>query len=217
MFRSLVLATGLFGALSAGQALAHNEAMATSDLFLRAGPGPAYAALGVIPMNETVSIDHCDAVGNWCQVVFDGQIGWAYGGYLANIADDHVVMVAPQLPRQRVTTVVTEDTRTRSAVVVGGMGALAGALAGGPAGAAIGLIGGAATGGIADPGPKVTTYVVENPVEPVYLEGEIVPGARVPDAVRLYPVPQSPYQYAYINGAPVLVVPNDRQVVQVLP
>lgn len=216
MTRPLLLAAGLFTVLSAGEAIADIEAVATSDLHLRAGPGPAYTALDVIPARVPVSVEVCDAGGTWCRVTYDGRIGWAYAPYLANRPHEDVAILSPEPPTRRVTTVIREDTRTRSAAIVGGMGAIAGALVAGPAGAALGLVGGATTGGIADPGPKVTTYVVETPVPPVYLEGDLVPGAYIPASVVLHPVPESEYSYAYVNDRPVLVHGDDRRVVLVL-
>lgn len=212
MCKSMLLTAGFIGALGAGQAMAQSDAMATSDLYLRAGPGTAFAAVGVIPSNQIVRIESCDTASNWCQVAFSGQVGWAHGGYLSTLTSNDVVVMVPPTQRQ-VTTTVTEDTRDRSAAVVGTMGALAGAAAAGPVGAAVGLVGGAATGGLADPGPQVTTYVTENPVAPVYLEGDIVTGAYLPETVPLYRVPQSRYDYAYINGVPVLVIADKRQIV----
>ena len=59
------------------------------------------------------------------------------------------------------------------------------------------------------------TYVTQNRMDPVYLEGEVVIGAGVPETVELYPVPDYEYQYVYINGQPVLVEAGTRQIVYV--
>jgi hypothetical protein len=53
---------------------------------------------------------------------------------------------------------------------------------------------------------------VSNPVTPVYLNGEVVVGAGLPADVTLTPVPDYQYQYAYVNGQPVLVEPQSRRV-----
>ena len=58
-------------------------------------------------------------------------------------------------------------------------------------------------------------YVVSHPVTPVYLNGEVVEGAGLPDNVALAPVPGTSYDYAYVNSVPVLVEPSTRQVVYV--
>jgi hypothetical protein len=38
----------------------------------------------------------------------------------------------------------------------------------------------------------------------------------VPETVVLYPVPESQYSYAYINGVPVVINPVDRRVVRIV-
>jgi hypothetical protein len=53
---------------------------------------------------------------------------------------------------------------------------------------------------------------VANPVNQVYLNGEVVVGAGLPDDVTLTPVPDYQYQYAYVNGQQVLVEPQTRRV-----
>ena len=78
--------------------------------------------------------------------------------------------------------------------VAGGMtGAIAGAIVGGPVGAAVGgaagVIAGGATGTVIDPPENVRTYVTSNQVEPVYLEGEVVVGAGLPETVELREIP----------------------------
>lgn len=65
------------------------------------------------------------------------------------------------------------------------------------------------------PPPPVQTYVLENRRDPVFLEGEVVVGAALPETVELFPVPRSEYRYAYVNQVPVLVEPGTRRVVYV--
>jgi hypothetical protein len=90
-----------------------------------------------------------------------------------------------------------------------------GALVGGPIGAAVGGVAGGALGAAVNPPPEVRTYVTSNPVEPVYLEGEVVVGARLPETVVLRPVPDYEYRYVYVNRQPVLVEPATRRIVYV--
>ena len=48
----------------------------------------------------------------------------------------------------------------------------------------------------------------------VDVDGEVVVGAGVPDTVTLQAIPEyDEYQYAYINGQPVLIDPSTRQIV----
>jgi uncharacterized protein YcfJ len=128
--------------------------------------------------------------------------------------------------------VVTYETQTQdndTDAAAGGVatgaatGAIAGALIGGPIGAAVGGIAGAAAGGVTgaavdaiDPPEQVRTYVTTNQVDPVYLEGEVVVGAGLPETVELREIPDYEYRYVYVNGQPVLVEPESRRIVYIL-
>ncbi len=57
--------------------------------------------------------------------------------------------------------------------------------------------------------------MTSNPMEPVYLEGEVVVGAQVPDTVVVQPIPEYEYEYVYINGQPVLIEPASREIVYI--
>ena len=59
------------------------------------------------------------------------------------------------------------------------------------------------------------TYVVSNPVDPVYLDGEVVVGAGLPETVELRTIPDYEYRYVYVNRQPVLVEPDSRRIVYV--
>ncbi|SPH24194.1 hypothetical protein DEA8626_03243 [Defluviimonas aquaemixtae] len=215
MFRTFAAATGVAGLLASGAAMAM-ETTATTDLNLRAGPGPNYAVTGVIPAQAAVEVAGCIDAANWCQVSYDGQTGWSYGDYLATKVGDEIAYITVDRAKTQVKTVVHEDTSGQSAAIVGSMGAAAGALIAGPAGAAVGLAAGAVTGGVADPGRTVTTYVTEHPVDYVFLDGEVVVGAGVPETVEIYPVPESEFTYAYINGVPMVIDPADRSIVHIV-
>lgn len=95
-------------------------------------------------------------------------------------------------------------------------GAAAGAVIGGPVGAIVGAIAGGTMGTAIDPPETVRTYVVQQPGEPVTLEGEVVVGAGLPDVVELQTVPDYEYRYAYVNGQRVLVDPNTRRIVYIM-
>ena len=56
-------------------------------------------------------------------------------------------------------------------------------------------------------------FVVSNPVDPVELEGDVVVGYVVPEAVELTPVPDSSYAYIYIGDRPALGDSATRTVV----
>jgi hypothetical protein len=65
------------------------------------------------------------------------------------------------------------------------------------------------------PEAAVIEYVKATPVAPVHVTGEIVVGAILPAELVLYEVPSSPYQYAVVNTATVLVEPASRKVVYI--
>jgi uncharacterized protein YraI len=77
-FKQSILAAGLL-ALSGGIAAA-NPAVTQGDIHLRAGPGPGYGVLGVVPGGAPVEAWNCD--GAWCKVNFNGRIGFASEHFL---------------------------------------------------------------------------------------------------------------------------------------
>ncbi|MCT7376490.1 DUF1236 domain-containing protein [Chelativorans salis] len=70
---------------------------------------------------------------------------------------------------------------------------------------------------VAPPPREVITYVERNRVEPIYLEGEVSVGIGLPETVEVYDIPDYDYRYVYVNGRPVLVEPQSRRVVYVMP
>lgn len=206
-----------------GTAVAQQLVYATTDLNLRAGPGPEYPVIGVIAADGEATLNGCLDASKWCQVSAAGIDGWAYSDYL--IGDSAgVEAVVTERPAEMQVPVVTYE-RQPTGGEVGSLagattGAVAGAIIGGPIGAAVGGIAGAATGGAAgtilDPAPQVRTYIEENPVDPVYLEGEVVVGASLPDTVEIREIPDYEYRYVYVNGQPVLVEPDTRRIVYIV-
>ncbi|OYU18955.1 MAG: hypothetical protein CFE34_07725 [Rhodobacteraceae bacterium PARR1] len=217
MFRTTLLAATLFaGAAFAQTPLAGGQATAFTDLNLRAGPGVGYPIVGVIPANTAVEVAGCLAAESWCRVALAGTEGWASGDYLTTVLEDTPVVIYPNRDRVTVETLTYEGDTAGNAAAGGTLGAITGLVLGGPVGAAVGGALGAATGAATTPEGSVTTYVLENPRDQVYLDGEVVVGATLPEVVPLNPVPDSGYSYAYVNGVPVLVDPAGRQVVQIV-
>ena len=104
----------------------------------------------------------------------------------------------------------------RAAVALAMAGALTGALVGGPVGAAIGGVAGATLGAATSVPQEARVYVMENPVEPVVLEGPVTTETRLREDVVLTPIPDQPdYSYVYVENRPVIVRTDDRQVVYV--
>jgi uncharacterized protein YraI len=217
MLSKNIIGLSMAGVLMAGTAMAQTTATAVTDLNLRAGPGPNYVILDVIAEKDDATVDGCLADANWCKVTYNGTSGWAYGDYLSVTQSGEVIALYPNRETVEVSTVTYEnDQQADAALTLGAMGAAAGALiVGGPlaiaAGAAAGMIGGAAI----EPDTTVVTYVTENPVEPVFVNGEVVVGAGIPETVTLYPVPDADYQYVNLNGQYVFVRPEDRRIVYI--
>jgi uncharacterized protein YraI len=199
----------------AGPALAQFAATATTDLNVRSGPGPQYEVVGTIGASESATVNGCIQGSKWCQVDHDGVTGWAYSEYLTGDFGGERVVVSAAPSTAEVPVVDYEQTSSTNATVGAAGGAITGALIGGPVGAAIGGIAGAAAGAAISPPDTVRSYVVENRTDPVYLEGEVVVGAGLPDTVELREVPDYEYAYRYVNGQPVLVDPATRRIVYV--
>ena len=223
--KAKLLVSAAAGALMtmAAPAMAQQMVFATTDLNVRSGPGPEYTVIGVIAADEQATLDGCAEASKWCRVTASGVQGWAYSDYL--IGDNSgVEVVMTERPEEMGVPVVTYDREASGGEIGAGAGAatgaVAGAIIGGPIGAAVGGIAGAATGGvagsIADPDPRVRTYIEQNPVDPVYLDGEVVVGAQLPETVTVREVPDYEYRYVYVNGQPVLVEPDTRRIVYIV-
>ena len=198
---SLIIASTVVAlALSASGASAATIAQATTPLNIRTGPGPEYPVIGAIPDKAQATISGCIAGSRWCQIAYAGKQGWAYSQYLImNVAGQTMsVSQARDLPPVTYTApAVTVGTAVAPPTISGDFIA--------PTATAAPL-------SIAPPPPTVQTYVVDHPVTPVYLNGEVVQGVGLPPDVALAPVPNTEYNYAYVNGVPVLVEPTSRRV-----
>lgn len=219
MLTTKIVTMSAAGILLAGPSLAGSLGYATADVNLRAGPSPSHAIIGVIRNRDETVVESCLANSNWCRVNYRGIDGWAYGNYLSVPASVQVQprIVTYEQPRILETESVTynEEAKQSSGVAAGILGAAAGALVGGPVGAVAGGAIGGATGAAVAPAPHTVTYIRSNPVEPVYLSGDVVVGTRIPEGVTFYEVPNSPYGYVNVNDTRVLVDPADRTVVYV--
>lgn len=204
-------------------AIAQTSVTATTDLNVRAGPGPQYPVVGLIGAGEGAQLTGCIEGSKWCSVTTGSGDGWAYSDYLTGDFGGSVMVLSERPPEADVTIVPAPadagggDT---GAVAGGVTGAIAGAIVGGPVGAAVGgaagAVAGGATGTLIDPPQQVREYVTTHEVEPVYLEGEVVVGAALPDTVTLTEIPDYEYRYIYVNGQPVLVDASSREIVYVV-
>ncbi len=211
---SMTFKTGatLGALLLASSVSAQTSATAYTELNLRAGPAVSYAIIGVIPASQAVAVDGCLAASNWCRVSYGGMDGWASGEYLTAMVESPIHANRERLAVQT----ITYDKSPDGAVGGGMAGAVAGGILGGPVGALVGAAVGMGLGSAATPSERVTTYVMQNPVEPIHLEGEIVVGAGIPETVTLAEVPESEYYYAYVNGNRVLVEREERRIVYIV-
>ncbi|MDF1609973.1 DUF1236 domain-containing protein [Hoeflea sp. YIM 152468] len=210
-----ITAAGLCAALlSSTAALAGFTATATTDLNIRSGPGPQHQVVGAIAGSDTATVNGCIEGSKWCQVTYNGTTGWSYSDYLSTDFSGQQAVISKAPQTAQIPVLENDQTSTNATVGIAG-GVIAGALIGGPVGAAIGGVAGAAVGTAVSPPPTVKTYVMENRIDPVYLDGEVVIGAGIPDTVELRPVPDYEYRYVYINGQPVLVDAGTRQIVHV--
>lgn len=206
--KSFVLEGAVAAALLSmtGIAAAQTTAMATADLNIRSGPGPQYPAIGVLRTSEQATVNGCMPGSNWCSVVSSTGIqGWAYAAYLVTGVNGGSTVVVTQLPSGMVPTITYEGS---GAVVGGPTGPVTGAIVGGPP---------AAIETIAPPPPNVVQYMETNPVEPLQLEGRVAVGETLPPTVMVHEIPDYEYRYVYINGEPVLVEPQSRRIVYVMP
>lgn len=218
--RKLLATTVLATTVIAGAASAQTMATAATDLNIRSGPGAMHEVTGVITSGDEVSVTGCIESANWCEITYGDKTGWAYGDYLTAKVGEEIQPLYPNRQTIGVTVIEpppeSEVKQATDTAVGGATGAAMGALIGGPAGAVVGAAIGGAAGSAADPAPEVQTYITANPQEPVYLEGEVVIGAGVPETVTLYDIPDQPdYKYVTINGQPVLVNPADRKIVYI--
>lgn len=209
-FKTLLCATAL--ALVAAPAAAEVAARATTDLNVRTGPGPEFPVSAVIGVDQSTTVIGCIENSKWCEVTVGGKTGWAYSDYLVADVGGSPVVVYER--RAEIGVPVVAYDGPGAEIAAGTTGAVAGALVAGPLGAAVGGAAGVVLGDAFD-ADVPRRYIVEHPVEPVYLEGEVVVGATIPETVTLYEIPDAQYRYVYVNGQQVLVAPETRQIVHV--
>jgi hypothetical protein len=166
-------------------------AVATTPLNIRSGPGPEYPVTGAIPTNGQAAVLGCIEGSLWCQISYNGTQGWAYAQYLTGANLRTLPPVAYTAPPATTGTTIVRPTYSGNFVA--------------PVATTQPLT-------ITPPPSTVQTYIVQHPRPQVYLNGEVVEGAGLPPDVALTPVPDSEYQYAYVNGVPVLVEPTTRRV-----
>ncbi|MBT1160198.1 DUF1236 domain-containing protein [Aminobacter anthyllidis] len=204
-----------------GISIAQTSVSATTDLNVRAGPGPQHPVIGVIGAGQSTTLNGCLKSGKWCSVATANGEGWVYSDYLTgDFGGTRVILTERPADSVKVVEPADKGGGDAGAVAGGVTGAVAGALIAGPVGAAVGgaagVVAGGAAGTVIDPPEKVRTYVTTNKIDPIYLDGEVVVGAGLPETVELREIPDYEYRYVYVNGQPVLVDAKSRQIVYIV-
>lgn len=216
-----VAALAAAGALS-GSASAATLATATTSVNIRSGPGPQYAIVGVIGTRDRAAMLGCIQDSLWCRVSYRGKTGWTYSKYLTTRVAGRPLVIAqnpasanvPIITYQQAPVATYQPPATTTAVETVGSAVApetTGTLIESPEPTATETT----TQYVVNPPPAVRTYVIRHPAETVYLNGDVAVGAGLPQNVTLQPVPDTEYDYAYVNQTPVLVQPRTRRIVYV--
>ena len=196
------LASLVGAALIAGPALAVNAFSPTGHLNVRSGPGFQYPVVGVMQQNVPAAITGCIQDYSWCSVAVGAVTGWASAPYLVTDAGGKPTNL--QVSGAQLGIPIVMPTGVGAVVATPPVGAMVAAPP------AVGVVEPAL------PAPEVLSYVTQQVVDPVLVDGEVMVGATLPPAVPVYPVPASPYVYSYVNGQRVLVEPTARRIVYVV-
>ncbi|AZO65356.1 MULTISPECIES: DUF1236 domain-containing protein [unclassified Mesorhizobium] len=194
-----ILLPAVAGALVAmsGAALADTAVSAVADLNVRAGPGPQYPVIGTLAAGQSATLEGCIQNSKWCTIAEANGQGWIYSDYVtADFGGNDVVLT--RRPADAGIAIVEapadmdyDDTYTGA------------------------IVAGEPIEPIRRPPAGVRTYIDTNRLDPVYLEGEVVTGATLPDTVELREIPDYDYRYVYVNGQPALVDPGTRRIMYV--
>jgi uncharacterized protein YraI len=197
------LASLVGAALLAGPALAVTAYSPTGHLNVRSGPGFQYQVVGQVQANVAAQITGCVSDFSWCAVALpSGATGGASAPYLVTKATTPPKNLKVAGAQLGIPVIVPKNT---GAPVV----------ATPPVGAMVAVPQTVMVQPIV-PGSAAITYVTQQRVAPVIVNGEVMVGAVLPTAVPLYDVPTSRYHFAYINGQRVLVEPTRRRIIYVV-
>jgi uncharacterized protein YraI len=197
------LASLVGAALIAGSALAVPAVYSpTGHLNVRSGPGFQYGVIAQMPANNRYLVTGCIQDYSWCSVVIDNVTGWASAPYLVTDAGGKPTNL--QVSGAQLGIPIVVPAPVAAVIATPPVGSIV------PVAPAVGIVEPVV------PAPEVLTYVTQQAVAPVLVNGEVMIGATLPAAVPVYPVPASPYVYAYVNGQRVLVEPAARRIVYVV-
>lgn len=220
-----ITAAAVAALLVAGPALAQTTATAGTELNVRAAPSPMGEITGVLAAGDQVTIDGCLENITWCKVSGAAE-GWASGQYLTVEEGSEAVPLVNAAGEAEQITIITQSEAPEAsgadaaagAAALGTVGALTAYALGGPIGAiaasaAAGAVAGDVANDLTEPNYQ---YIVDNPVDTIYLDGEVVVGAAVPAEVTSYEIPDVTYRYLRVNNQPVIIDPETNAIVAVL-
>jgi uncharacterized protein YraI len=202
--KGILISAGAGAALLAfaGVAAADTMVSATTDLNVRAGPGPEYQVIGVLGAGQEAPLTGCLQNSRWCTVSTANGNGWVYSDYLAAEDQGQRVVIAQRPAGITVPVVTYQGAAPTEVQTIGDVDSV--------------TTGASTIETINEPSSEVRTYVVDHRSEPVYLNGEVVVGAGLPDNVELSEIPDYQYRYVDVNGQPVLVDPQTRRIVYIV-
>ncbi|MFZ3582187.1 DUF1236 domain-containing protein [Loktanella sp. DJP18] len=220
---TLVSAFAMAAALPAAAQM--TSAKAGTELSVRAAPSSTAEITGVLETNQEVSIEGCLESVTWCKISSGETMGWASGQYLY-VEDDANAVPLIDMAGNAEEIIVIEQTeegtsqadQNGAALATGTVGALTAFALGGPVGAIVasGIAGTAVGAAAVEPTEDTISFVTANPVETVYLDGEVVVGASIPAEITTYEVPQPELRYLNINGLPVLVDAETGTIIRIV-
>ncbi|MDK4720827.1 DUF1236 domain-containing protein [Rhizobium sp. CNPSo 3968] len=204
--RNMLLA-GVILAGSAGLAQAEMSATTATDIEVRSGPGAEFPTVGVATRGSEATLDGCIEGSRWCRVDVNGMRGWVYAQYLSVEQNGASVVVQDHRDDLGIPTITYEQT---DSVTTGSVQAA-------QPSPDDQLLGPVEKGNVVaiTPPEEIRSYIDDNPVDTVQLNGDLVVGATVPQSVEVHRIPDYRYSYVEVNNQPVLVDPGTRRVVYV--
>ncbi|TIM33971.1 MAG: DUF1236 domain-containing protein [Mesorhizobium sp.] len=187
----------LFPAVAGALVAMSGTALADTAVSAGAGPGPQYPVIGVLAAGQSATLDGCIQNSKWCTIAEANGQGWIYSDYVtADFGGNEVVLT--RRPADADITIVEAPADVDDPDIYTGA-----------------IVAGEPIEPIRRPPAEVRSYIETNRVDPVYLEGEVVTGATLPDTVELREIPDYDYRYVYVNGQPALVDPGTRRIMYV--
>lgn len=175
----------------------------TGHLNVRSGPGFQYPVVAQMDANTRFPVTGCLQDYSWCSVVVGNTPGWASAPYLVTDAGGKPTNLQVSGAQLGIPIVIAPATGA-AVVATPPVGAMV------PVAPAVGVV------APVIPAPEVLSYVTQQVVQPVFVDGEVMVGATLPVAAPVYSIPASPYVYSYVNGVRVVVEPSARRIVYVV-